>query len=219
MGLYANHILPFLIDVSMRKERVARLRRGWIPRARGEVLEIGIGSGLNLPYYSAEVSRVRGIDPSIELQRRARSRVAAARFPVDFHEQPADRPFPFPGESFDTVVVTFALCSIADASAALREMARVLRPDGSLLFIEHGRAPDARIACWQDRLTPCWKRFAGGCHLNRKVDGLIAAAGFRITELQAGYLPGPRFTTFIYQGCALPPSSVANPPAASRSTS
>ncbi len=204
MGLYAKYIWPLLIDVGMRNKDTTRLRAAWIPRARGDVLEIGIGSGLNLPYYSPEVQRVYGVDPSLELQRMARKRAAAGRLPVEFLAQSAEQPLPLPNASIDSVVVTWALCSIPDVSPALQQMRRVLKPSGRLIFLEHGRAADPRVAAWQDRLTPLWKRFTGGCHLNRKVDELIAAAGFRITELQTCYVPGPRPMTYTYQGCAQP---------------
>ena len=204
MGFYAQHVLPHLIDLGMRNQETARLRSAWIPQARGEVLEIGIGSGLNLPYYSPEVQRVYGVDPSIELQRMARKRVALARFSVEFFAQSAEQPLPLPNESVDTVVVTWALCSIPNASQALQQMRRVLKPGGLLIFLEHGRSPDPRVVAWQDRLTPLWKRFSGGCHLNRKMDDLIAAAGFHITELKTCYLPGPHPMTYTYQGLAQP---------------
>lgn len=204
MGFYAQYVLPCLIDLAMRNKDAARLRAKWIPRARGEVLEIGIGSGLNLPFYTPEVQRVYGVDPSVELQRMARKRVAAGRLPVEFLSQSAEEPLPLHSESVDTVVVTWTLCSIPNASQALHQMKRVLKPTGHLIFLEHGRSPDRGVVVWQDRLTPMWKRFTGGCHLNRKVDDLIAAAGFQITELKTCYLPGPRPMTYIYQGFARP---------------
>jgi len=204
MGLYAKYIWPLLIDVGMRNKDTSRLRAAWIPHARGDVLEIGIGSGLNLPYYSPEVQRVYGVDPSLELQRMARKRAAAGRLPVEFLAQSAEQPLPLPNASIDTVVVTWTLCSIPDVSPALQQMHRVLKPSGRLIFLEHGRATDPRVVAWQDRLTPLWKRLTGGCHLNRKVDELIAAAGFRITELKTCYVPGPRPITYTYQGCAQP---------------
>jgi ubiquinone/menaquinone biosynthesis C-methylase UbiE len=128
--------------------------------------------------------------------------VADARIPVEFLAQSAEEPLPLSSESVDTVVVTWTLCSIPNAAQALQEMRRVLKPSGRLIFLEHGRSPDASVVAWQDRLTPVWKRFTGGCHLNRKVDDLIATAGFEITELKTSYLPGPRPMTYIYQGFA-----------------
>ena len=204
MGFYAQYVLPRLIDLSMRNKDAARLRADWIPHARGEVLEIGIGSGLNLPFYSREVRRVYGVDPSVELQRMARKRVAAGRLPVEFLSQSAEEPLPLPDASVDTVVVTWTMCSIPYVEQALQQMKRVLRPGGRLIFLEHGRSPDPRVVAWQDRLTPLWKTFTGGCHLNRKVDELIAAAGFHITQLKTCYMPGPRPMTYTYQGFAQP---------------
>ncbi len=200
MGFYAQYVLPRLIDLS----EAARLRAEWIPHARGEVLEIGIGSGLNLPFYSPEVQRVYGVDPSVELQRMARKRVAARRLPVEFLSQSAEEPLPLPNESVDTVVVTWTICSIPNVDQALQQMKRVLRPSGRLIFLEHGRSPDPSVVAWQDRLTPLWKTFTGGCHLNRKVDELITAAGFQIAELKTCYLSGPRPMSYIYQGFAQP---------------
>ncbi len=204
MGFYAKHVLPRLIDLSMRNKDASRLRADWIPHARGEVLEVGIGSGLNLRYYSPEVRHVYGVDPSVELQRLALLRVANRRIPVEFLSQSAEAPLPLSNASVDTVVVTWTLCSIPNAAQALHEMRRVLKPNGRLIFLEHGRSPDASVVAWQDRLTPLWKRFTGGCHLNRKVDDLIAAAGFAITDLKTGYLSGPRPMTYTYQGFAQP---------------
>jgi ubiquinone/menaquinone biosynthesis C-methylase UbiE len=202
--LYAKHVLPWLIEASMKNKEAARLRAASIPKARGEVLEIGIGSGLNLPYYSSNVRRVRGVDPSSELQRLARERMAGMSIPVEFLTQSADQPLPVADASIDTAVITWTLCSIPNARRALENVRRALRPDGLLIFLEHGRARDARVAGWQDRLTPIWKRFTGGCHLNREVDSLIVAAGFEITELNNFYLPGPRPMRYIYQGFARP---------------
>ncbi|MGH9433024.1 MAG: class I SAM-dependent methyltransferase [Terriglobia bacterium] len=202
MGFYAQYVLPRIIDLAMRNKEAARVRAAWIPHARGEVLEIGIGSGLNLAFYSSEVQHVYGVDPSVELQRIARKRAGSGPIKVEFLSQPAEDPLPLAGASIDTVVVTWTLCSIANAPSALQQMKRVLKSNGRLIFLEHGRAPDPGVAAWQDRLTPVWKRVAGGCHLNRKVDELITGAGFRIAELKTCYLPGPRPMTYTYQGFA-----------------
>lgn len=186
----------------MRNKESARVRAEWIPQARGDVLEIGIGSGLNLPLYSSDVRRVYGVDPSLELQRMARKRAAGQPVAIDFILQAAEEPLPLGDESIDTVVMMWTLCSIANPLKALQQMKRVLKVTGSVLFVEHGRAPDRDVAVWQDRLTPAWKRIGGGCHLNRKIDELIVAAGFQITELRTFYLPGPRPMTYTYQGLA-----------------
>jgi ubiquinone/menaquinone biosynthesis C-methylase UbiE len=200
MGFYSKHVLPHLLDLSMRNRETARLRGKWIPRGKGEVLEIGIGSGLNLSFYSPQVRHVYGVDPSIELRRMARKRVSATNIQVDLLAQSAENPLPIASASIDTIVVTWTLCSIPNPSKALLEMKRVLKPNGRLIFLEHGRAPDASVVAWQDRLTPLWRQVSGGCHLNRKIDELIVAGGFRITELETCYMPGPRLMTYSYQG-------------------
>ena len=202
MSFYAKHVLPRLIDLAMRNRETARLRAAWIPQARGDVLEVGIGSGLNLAFYSSQVQRVYGVDPSVELQRIARGRMTAGSFAIDFLTQSAEAALPLAAASIDTAVMTWTLCSIPDPARALREVKRVLKPDGRLIFLEHGLAPDSRVVRWQDRLTPMWKRMTGGCHLNRKVDEIIAEAGFHLPELKTFYLPGPRPMTYTYQGIA-----------------
>jgi ubiquinone/menaquinone biosynthesis C-methylase UbiE len=202
MGLYSQYVLPRIIDLAMRNKETARLREAWIPHARGEVLEVGIGSGLNLPFYSPEVQHVYGVDPSLELQRIARRRLPAGHIQIEFLPQSAEERLPLAEASIDTIVITWTLCSIPNAARALRQIKRVLKASGRLIFLEHGRAPDHGVAAWQDRLTPLWKRIAGGCHLNRKVDELITATGFQITELNTFYLPGPRPMTYTYQGFA-----------------
>ena len=202
MGFYARHVLPRMIDMAMRNTDTTRLRERWIPYARGEVLEIGIGSGRNLPLYPLAVEHVYGVDTSIELQQMACERVRTTHAKVDFLTQSAEAPLPLSDASIDTVVSTWTLCSIPNAADALKEMRRVLKPDGYFIFLEHGRAPEERLVAWQNRLTPVWKRFTGGCHLNRKIDELIISAGFKITELKTCYLPGPRPMTFTYQGLA-----------------
>ena len=186
----------------MRNKDTTRLRAECVPQARGNVLEIGIGSGLNLPFYSSDVKRVYGVDPSLELQRMAKKRVSAVPFEVEFVRQSAEEPFPLGDSSIDTVVITWTLCSIPNPAPALQQMKRVLKASGRLIFVEHGRAADPRVVIWQDRITPVWKRIGGGCHLNRKIDELIRAAGFQISELKTFYLPGPRPMTYTYQGLA-----------------
>lgn len=202
MGCYDRFVLPRLIDWAMKNPDVARLRAEWIPQARGRVLEIGMGSGLNLPFYSAEVHSVLGLEPSPELQRKARRQAAGRDLPVEFLSQSAEERLPLPEASIDTAVCTWTLCSIPNAALALQQVRRILKPQGRLLFLEHGQAPDASVVAWQDRLTPVWKRLTGGCHLNRRIDQLLRDAGFEITQLQTGYLPGPRPITYTYQGFA-----------------
>jgi ubiquinone/menaquinone biosynthesis C-methylase UbiE len=202
VGFYARHVLPRIINLAMRNKEITRLRAAWIPQARGDVLEIGMGSGMNLPFYSSEVKRVFGVDPSLELQRMARERAASLPVNVEFLSQSAEDPIPLPNESVDTIVMTWTLCSIPNAPKALEKMKRVLKPGGQLIFVEHGRAPDRGVAVWQDRLNPTWKRIGGGCNLNRQVDELLIEAGFHITDLRKFYLRGPRPMTYTYQGLA-----------------
>ena len=203
MSIYARRILPRLIDFGMRRKAFLRLREHLVAAARGQVLEIGVGSGLNLPCYHRDLEGLCGIDPSPELLAMARRQAAWVHFPVSLAEGRAEK-LPLDDHSVDSVVMTWTLCSVAEPEQALAEIRRVLRPGGSLLFIEHGRAPEAGVQRWQDRLTPFWRKLAGGCHLNRPVDRLIEAAGLRLTELETGYLiAGPRPLTFHYRGRAI----------------
>lgn len=201
MGFYHDRVLPLLIHLAMRQDRLAAYRRRVVPAAEGRVLEVGVGSGLNLPFYGGGVARVIGLDPSARLLGWARESGAAP--PVDLVEGSAER-IPLATSSVDTIVTTWTLCSIPDARAALGEMRRVLKPAGRLLFVEHGLAPDPRVRRWQDALTPAWKHLAGGCHLNRPITELIAGSGFRIERLETGYMPGPKPMTFMYEGAARP---------------
>lgn len=203
MGLYASVLLPRLIDLVMRNPVARAERARLLPAATGRVLDVGIGSGLNLPFYSTSVPGVYGVDPSPTLLAMARRRAAGVRFPVILVKASAER-LPMADGSFDTVVVTWSLCSIPDPPAALGEMRRVLKPGGQLLFVEHGRAPDPGVQAWQDRLTPMWKRVAGGCHLNRKMDALIEAGGFRFTRVERQYVEGLRLFSYHYRGAAVP---------------
>ena len=198
---YDRRVLPWLINCAMRHEEATRLRRANVPAARGVVLEVGIGSGLNLPFYTGAVTQLYGVDPSAELLEMAAPKARETPFPVELFNQDA-RSLPLTSESVDTVVVTWALCSIGDPAGALREMRRVLKPAGTLIFVEHGLSFDAGVRRWQNRLTPVWRRFAGGCHLNRKMDDLVREAGFALLDLRTGYVPGPRAFTFMYEGRA-----------------
>lgn len=202
MGLYTKYVLPRLIDLAMRNRDTTRLRSESVPHAQGDVIEIGIGSGLNLPFYSSGVRRIYGVDPSAELQRFASKRASTVPFEVTFLRQSAEEPMPFEDSSIDTIVMTWSLCSIPNPAAALLQMKRVLKPEGRMFFIEHGRSADPKEEVWQDRITPLWKAIGGGCHLNRKIDDLIRAAGFQITEQKNFYLPGPHIMTYTYQGVA-----------------
>ena len=201
MGLYGRYVLPRLLDFAMKDERMTQLRAKVVPRARGVTLELGIGSGLNLRFYSPQVSKLFGVDPSLELQQVARTRVPPGS-DVEWITQSASEPLPLAERSVDTAVVTWSLCSMSDPVGALRQVRRVLRPDGELLFVEHGLSADPGVARWQGRLNPLWRPLAGGCNMNRKVDELVRAAGFAIAELENFYLQGPRVLTYTYRGVA-----------------
>jgi len=205
MGLYAKYVLPRLIELAMRNPEITPIRAELISRSAGTVLELGIGSGLNLRFYPAGVQRIYGVDPSLELQERARPRASEAPAPVEFLLQSAAERLPLADSSIDTAGHQFGgfVPQLGDGRA-LREVRRVLRPAGRLLFAEHGRSPDARVRLWQERVNPVWKRIGGGCHVNRPIDELIRAAGFEVDALQTRYLPGPRILTYTYQGSAHP---------------
>ena len=203
MGFYHRHIVPCLTHLAMSQRQLLPFRQHIVGAAEGRVLEIGAGSGLNFPLYGGAARAVIGLEPSAELLRMARARARAAAVPVTLLDASAEA-IPLDAGSIDTIVTTWTLCTIPSASRALSEMRRVLKPGGALLFVEHGRAPEAGVARWQDRLDPLWSRLAGGCHLNRKMDDLITAAGFRIEALQNPRLPGPRTHTYLYEGRARP---------------
>ena len=193
---YERHILPKALDLACGMPMISRMRQLVVPHARGRVLEVGIGTGLNMRWYDKnQVTRITGLDPSLQLQTLARERISQVGLPVDLIGLSAEK-IPLPDASFDTVLITYTLCTIPDALAALREMHRVLAPTGKLLFCEHGRAPDASVQRWQDRLQPVWGPLAGGCHLGRDIPALITGAGFILTNPQTRYLPGPRPFTF-----------------------
>lgn len=199
---YERHVLPYLTDLACGVKPIRRQRRKVVPLARGRVLEIGIGTGLNLEHYDkARVDKIVGVDPALEMHRLARKRIAKAGMPVELVGLSAEK-IPFEAGTFDTVVVTYSLCTIPDPLAALGEMRRVLKPGGRLIFCEHGLAPDPSVRRWQDRLTPLWSKVAGGCHLNRDIPALLKEAGFRSTDMETMYLPGPRPLTYNYWGTA-----------------
>src|SRR5271166_1494628 len=203
MSFYQRRIVPWLLHIAMRRRALVPIRKRVISGAEGTVLEIGAGSGLNLPLYGPSTRAVIALDPSAELLGMARKRAEAASVPIKFLEASAEA-VPLETGSVDTVVMTWTLCTIPDTSRALAELRRVLKPGGALLFVEHGRAPEPNVARWQDRLDPLWSRIAGGCHLNRKMDELIVRSGFRLNSLVNGRLPGPRTHTFLYEGSATP---------------
>jgi len=203
MGLYQRYLLPRLVQCACGSPVIDRQRRKVVPLAQGEVLEIGFGSGLNLPHYRREhVTRLWALEPSAGMRALAAARVAGSGLDVQWLDLPGEA-VPLPDGSVDCVVMTYTLCTIPDAAAALAQVRRVLRPGGRLLFCEHGAAPDADVRRWQDRLDGLWGRFAGGCHLNREMEPLIVSAGFRFDDLQSRYLPKtPRFAGYNTWGCA-----------------
>lgn len=201
---YERHILPRALDYACGMSAVGRMRQLVVPRAQGRVLEVGIGTGLNMRYYDQNrVSHITGLDPALQFHPLARERIARSGLVVDLVGLSAEK-IPVPDASYDTVLITYTLCTIANPQAALLEMRRVLAPTGKLLFCEHGRAPDASVQRWQERLQPVWGPLAGGCHLGRDIPALLRAAGFTLPDLQTRYLPGPRPFTFNYWGETLP---------------
>jgi ubiquinone/menaquinone biosynthesis C-methylase UbiE len=202
---YDRQIVPRLIDGACSLPAVTEQRRRVVPEAEGIVLEIGIGSGLNLRHYDrAKLDRVIGVDPDQKMLELARARAGELGIEADLRQASAEE-LPLDENSVDTALVTYALCSIPQAGVALGEVRRVLRPGGRLLFCEHGRSNRASTAKWQDRLTPIWKQFSGGCHLNRDVAGLIKAAGFEVLILDNFKLPYiPETVSFHYVGAARP---------------
>jgi SAM-dependent methyltransferase len=203
MDFYQRHVVPYLTHLAMSQSQLLPFRQHVVGAAEGRVLEIGVGSGLNFPHYGTAIASVIGLEPSAELLRMARTRARMARVPVALLDASAEA-IPLDTGSIDTVVTTWTLCTIPNASHALAEMRRVLKPGGALLFVEHGRAPEAGVARWQDWLDPLWSSLAGGCHLNRKMDDLVMDAGFRIEALHNSRLPGPRTHTCLYEGRARP---------------
>jgi ubiquinone/menaquinone biosynthesis C-methylase UbiE len=193
---------PSLADRSIDAPIAARALSK-VSAASGRVLEIGIGSGLNLPFYGNGVSQIIGIEPSAKLLDMTRATSRQKSMPLDLIEGTAEA-IPIDDRSIDTVVTTWTMCSIPVLEQAIQEMRRVLRPGGRLLFVEHGRAPEPRVRWFQDRLTPVWKRFSGGCHLNRAIEDIVGRAGFRFEHLDKGYMRGPKAMTFMYEGSARP---------------
>ncbi len=202
-GFYRECVLPHVINLSMRNRELRPFRERVISQAKGRVLEVGIGSGLNLPFYGGGVMEIVGIEPSARLTEMARRAAVSTRVPFKLLRGSAES-ITIGDGTFDTVVTTWTLCSIPEVDRALAEIRRVLRPSGELLFAEHGLAPEEGVRRWQHRLTPVWKKIAGGCHLNRSIGALIESAGFGIRHLATGYVRGPRPLTFMYEGRAAP---------------
>jgi len=203
VGFYQERIVPHLIQLAMRNRDLVPYRTRVVSAANGCVLEIGIGSGSNIALYGPSVDRVIGLEPSRQLIAMARRCAAQSPLSVKVIEGTAEA-IPLDRHSVDSVVTTWTLCSIPQVSLALSEMRRVLKPDGQLLFVEHGRAPEPAVQKWQDRLTPLWKCIGGGCHLNRPIQNLIESAGFKVDRINTGYMRGPKPMTFLYEGSARP---------------
>ncbi len=204
MSLYAEQIFPRLMDWVLRKPAFQDLRRDVLSQVRGDVLEIGFGTGLNLPFYPPTVSWLTVLDPTKMLPDRVAQRLASASLPVQMFPVSAEA-LPFEALRFDYVVSTWTLCSIRDVGAALHEVRRVLKPDGKLVFLEHGRSLDPRVARWQDRLNPLQRLLACGCHLNRRIDQVIAEAGLNLEKLDRFVMPDvPRLGADMYRGVASP---------------
>lgn len=201
MGFYEDQILPRFIDVALGGSPFGRLRERVASGLEGEVLEVGFGSGRNVPYYPEAVTRVWAVDPAVTGRRLAASRVAASRVPVEYVGLDGEQ-LPLEDASVDSVLTTWTLCTIPAVEKALAEIHRVLRPGGSLHFVEHGRAPDPRVARWQDRFTPVQRLVAGGCHLNRQIDDLVAGAGLTVDHLDNFFMKGPRAFGYMFEGRA-----------------
>ncbi len=202
MGWYARNILPRLIEAGCSQPLLMKLRAQYVPQARGKVLEIGIGTGLNLEFYDTDSVELTGLDPAEELTGHAKERAQQLELPINMLGVSGES-IPAEDKTFDALVCTWTLCSIPNVEGALKEMHRVVKPGGTLYFIEHGKAPDASVHRWQQRIEPVWKRIAGGCHLTRKADELIADAGFNITQTDSDYLPGPKFAAYMTHGIAI----------------
>lgn len=203
MGFYGDVLLSRLCHLAMRNRQLLPYRRRAIGLAQGRVLEIGVGSGLNLPFYGASVCELLALEPNPQLIAMAQRSADASAMSVKFVEASAEA-IPLDDDSVDTVVTTWTLCTVPQASSAIAEMRRVLRPSGRLVFVEHGLAPDKGVRWWQHRLTPAWRCISGGCHLNRPIADMIEDGGFRIDRLETGCMPGPRPFAFMYEGSAFP---------------
>jgi len=202
MGFYENRVLPHIVNVAMNTKAMKDERTRCLEHVKGTVLEVGFGTGLNLPHYPRTVTKVVGVDPSATSARLARKRIAASPFPVQIIGLSAEK-IPVPDGSFESIVSTFTMCTIPDIANALLEMRRALSPGGRLYFVEHGRAEDPNVERWQERLNALNQTVFGGCTLNRPISALIEQAGFEIEQLEHGYLKGaPKFGGFLYRGVA-----------------
>lgn len=204
MTFYKNHLLPKLTHWVCARNTFDFQRKKVVPLARGKILEIGMGSGLNLPFYKpSQVEHLYGLEPSEALRKMAQKNAAGLPFPVGFIGLPGEE-IPLETHSLDTVLVTYTLCTIPDIHQALSQMRRVLKPGGRLIFCEHGLAPDPGIRKWQDRLNPVWNRLSGGCNVNRHISDLITQNGFAIQTMSAQYQNAVKIASFTYRGIAVP---------------
>jgi ubiquinone/menaquinone biosynthesis C-methylase UbiE len=201
VSLYRQQVLPRVTNVTLGRGQYEPIRHRVAAGLAGEVLEVGFGSGLNVPYYPPDVTRVLAVDPATVGRKLAAERIARCRVPVEFVGLDG-QDLPVPSASVDHVLSTWTMCTIPNIAAALGEMRRVLRPGGELHFAEHGRSPDPGVSGWQDRLTPLHRLVLGGCHLNRPIELLIAHAGFSMVGVRNYYLKGPRPMRYIYEGLA-----------------
>jgi ubiquinone/menaquinone biosynthesis C-methylase UbiE len=202
MGLYDEKILPRLINLACSSKPSMKQREKIVPHAAGDVLEIGFGSGLNVPFYDKQkVRKVFGLEPSEGMRKLAEDRISESSLDIELIDLPGEE-IPLEANSVDTVLITYTLCTITDVAAALEGMRRVLKPGGKLLFSEHGRAPDKDVVRWQNRLNPAWRKIGGGCNMNRDIPAMIQEGGFRITEDERMYIPGPRIFSYTYWGSA-----------------
>ena len=201
--LYDAHIMPRIITVACGQKGIEDIRREVVPLASGHVFELGCGGGLNQALYQPErITRFAGIDPHPKLLEGARERARALGWEHDIREGVGED-IPFPDSSFDTAVCTYTLCSVSDPERVLGELRRILKPRGRLLFLEHGRAPDAKVARWQERIEPIWKPLAGGCHLTRPIGSSLRAAGFEVEPMGRAYLDkAPRIMGWMEWGVA-----------------
>ena len=204
MGLYNDRILPRLLNVAMGTKAIGDERMKCVPQAAGVVLEIGFGSGHNLPYYSDRVERLIAVDPSAVSARLARNRIARVPFPVEYIPLEGER-IAAPDASVDSVVSTFTLCTIPDVAAALGQIRRVLKPGGRFLFLEHGRSADPGVSGWQDRLNGLQGFLFGGCNLNRDIGRLVEGSGLVLSSIERYNGQGPRIVATLYRGIALRP--------------
>jgi ubiquinone/menaquinone biosynthesis C-methylase UbiE len=201
MGFYQDQVTPRITDVVMNRADLRVIRDRVAAGLAGEVVEVGFGSGLNLPHYPPAVTRVLAVDPARVGRKLAARRIAASRVPVEFAGLDGEQ-LPWGDDRIDHVLITWSLCTIPDPGRALAEIHRVLRPGGMMHFVEHGRSPDPRVARWQDRLTPLQRRFSGGCHLNRPIGRLIAGSGLEVTRLENYYVQGPKVFGYMFEGTA-----------------